>query len=236
MLRIRYAVLGLMLIAFAGCGKESGDNGEPETPAAAEESAHQAAPPEISQEQAEAPAASSRPARAPATTQPARTEQRPARSSREPAPEVDRPEEPAAPVSRAEEAAPAAERAERAPEIREVKEPKIVTVAGGTAIQVRLQEGLDSSVNKTGETFEAILDEDIEVNGLVVAPRGSIVEGTLTNVAQSGRVEGRAKMSLRLDNLVVGNESYPFRSETLSFEAESTKKGDAAKVGLGAGI
>jgi hypothetical protein len=236
MLRMRYALLGMILIAFAGCGKENGDNKEPEEPAAAEESVDQAAQPEIAPVPAEPAAASPESQRTPAAVQPARTKQQPVRRSPEATAEFSRPEEVAPPVRRTETAAPAASLPEESPQVPAVQEPRTVTIAGGTAIQVRLQERLDSSVNKTGDMFEAILDEDIEVNGLVVAPRGSIFDGTLTDVVRSGRVEGRAKMSLQLNSLIIENQSYPLRTETLSFEAESTKKSDAAKVGLGAGI
>ena len=34
----------------------------------------------------------------------------------------------------------------------------------------------------------------------------------------------------------IGNQTYPLQTEILTFEAESTKKKDAAKVGVGAGI
>jgi hypothetical protein len=112
----------------------------------------------------------------------------------------------------------------------------VVTIPGGTTIQVRLQEALDSGVNLTGDTFSAMLDKDIEVNGIVAAPRGSVVEGKLSKVVRSGRVEGRASMSLQLTSLTVGNQTYDLQSEILVFEAESTKKQDATKVGLGAGV
>jgi hypothetical protein len=101
---------------------------------------------------------------------------------------------------------------------------------------VRLQDALDSAVNKTGDTFRAILDKDIVVDDAVVAPRGSILDGKLSNVTRSGRVEGRAGMSMQLTSLTVGNQTYPLQTEILSFEAESTKKKDATKVGIGAGL
>jgi outer membrane lipoprotein SlyB len=43
-------------------------------------------------------------------------------------------------------------------------------------------------------------------------------------------------MSMQLVTLEVGGRSYPILSDILSFEAESTKKEDVAKVGIGSGI
>ena len=114
--------------------------------------------------------------------------------------------------------------------------PSLPLSRTATKIQVRLQDALDTAVNESGDTFRTILDKDIVVDGRVVAPRGSVLDGKLSNVARSGRVEGRATMSLQLTSLTVGNQTYPLQTETLSFEADSTKKKDATKVGVGAGI
>ncbi|MEJ2108312.1 MAG: hypothetical protein P8Z37_00060 [Acidobacteriota bacterium] len=114
--------------------------------------------------------------------------------------------------------------------------PQFSTLAAGTVIAIRLQDPLDTSVNKTGDTFRAVVDQDILVGNSVVVPRGSSVDGKLTFVQQSGRVKGRAAMSMQLQALHVGNQTYPLESEVLSFEADATKKEDAAKVGIGSGI
>lgn len=109
-------------------------------------------------------------------------------------------------------------------------------IPAGTELEVRLSESLSSAQNQTGDTFESILDKDLEANGRIVAPRGSTVIGKLPNVQQSGRTKGRAAMTMRLTELRTDNDSYSIRTEMLSFEAESTKKEDATKIGVGSGI
>jgi hypothetical protein len=138
-------------------------------------------------------------------------------------------------TSEPERARPVSQAVERQPTPRVTQSPRI-TIPAGTDIHVRLQDPLDSSVNQNGDTFRTILDEDIAVNGNIVASRGSTLEGRLSNVSRSGRVEGRATMSLRLVSLNVGAQSYPLQTQVLAFEAESTTKKDATKVGIGAGI
>jgi len=101
---------------------------------------------------------------------------------------------------------------------------------------VRLVAALNSGKNKTGETFEATLDEPLQADGNVVAPRGSVVVGKLTNVEGSGRVQGRARMSLTLSEIRIGETAYSLATNTLSFEAEGSTKKDAAKIGIGAGV
>lgn len=117
-----------------------------------------------------------------------------------------------------------------------IPQPKSATVPSGIAIQIRLQDPLDSGVNLTGDTFRAILDQDIAVDGVLIAPRGSILDGKISHSERSGRVQGRATMALQLIALHIGQQAYPIQTQILSFEAESSQKKDAGKVGIGAGL
>jgi hypothetical protein len=231
----KYAFLAILLFAFAGCSRTSQENAPQQEPTATQPTPVQPVPQQLAPESATQPAA-------PAVTSPAATQKEPARAAVTNSGQRERSTASAPPAKSAaatpvSETAPVEEsQAQQASTPPKIPEPKVLTIAGGTAIPVRLQEALDSSVNQTGDTFSAMLDKDIEVNATVVAPRGSIVEGKLSKVVRSGRVEGRAVMSLQLTSLKVGNQTYPLQTEILTFEAESTKKKDATKVGIGAGV
>ena len=220
----KYAFWPLLLIGFAGCTKTSQENAAQQPPAETQQTASLSQPQPAAPENTPAPAATN-----PATTpRPAPTAARTTRT-------VKSAPRPAAVASEAENAPVAITKAAETAAAPKPPEPKFATLEDGTKVQVRLQEALDSAVNRTGDTFSAILDKDIVVDGAVVAPRGSVLDGKISNVARSGRVEGRARMSLQLTSLTVGNQTYPLQTEILSFEAESTKKKDATKVGIGAG-
>jgi hypothetical protein len=226
MSRIKYALLGLVLIGIAGCGEKATENAEQQEPSATVEPAaaepalqpaeREAVPEETRQVAAPAPRATSKTTRQAPVDVTEAIRSAPPQSEPEPAPSV----------SRAVQPEPA----------QQVQESRYSTIPAGSAIEARLLDPLDSSVNQSGDTFRAILDQDIDVNGNIVASRGSVLAGKLSNVSQAGRVEGRAKMSLRLVSLEIGDQSYPLQTEVLAFEAESTKKEDATKVGIGAGI
>jgi hypothetical protein len=240
MSRIKYILYGLILIGMAGCSTASKQSEE--TQPAAQEPATQAeqqqattaqeTPAQAEQQQPVKPAPAPVAARTPSRSAPAA----PAPSATTRQSQVV--QETQTSASKSYEAAPNTPIRQASQELAtpQVQEPKYATIPSGTGIQVRLQDPLDSSINRTGDTFRAILDKDIEVNGNVVAPRGSAVEGKLTKVVQSGRVEGRAAMSLQLVDLRVDQQSYPLQTNVLSFEAESSKKSDATKVGIGAGL
>lgn len=241
MSRLKLALLGLLVIAFTGCGKTNKET-EQKQPPAAQQPAVQPVPP--------APVPESTPVvsePAPVKPEHVKPAQHAKRMTVEKKAKAEKPTRESSVAQQAQtseqnspEVAPATTVAPRQelppPEPPKAREPRFATIPSGTSIQVRLQDPLDTSVNRSGDSFRAILDQDIEIDGVIVAPRGSILQGKLSNVAQSGRVEGRAAISMHLVTLSLSSQTYPIQTDILSFEAESTKKKDAAKVGLGAGI
>ncbi len=114
--------------------------------------------------------------------------------------------------------------------------PTTEVVPKGTPVNVRLDQAISSKQNQDGDTFNATLEDDLVVGGKLVAPQGSKVVGRLSNVKASGKVQGRATISVALTSIEVGEEVYGIRSNTLAFEAQGTGKADATKVGIGTGI
>ena len=57
--------------------------------------------------------------------------------------------------------------------------PQSLTLPAGTIVRVRVDEWISSDRNVEGDSFSAVLDQPIVVNGWVVARRGQ---------AQTGRV------------------------------------------------
>jgi hypothetical protein len=80
------------------------------------------------------------------------------------------------------------------------------------------------------------LDEDLIVDGKLLAPEASLVIGRLTHVKKSGKVKGLAQMGIDLQKVFVGDEEYSLKSNTLNYEAEATKHEDAKKVGIATGV
>jgi hypothetical protein len=80
------------------------------------------------------------------------------------------------------------------------------------------------------------LKQGIAVDGLTVLPAGTVLNGTVTEVEQSGRVKGRAKLAFAFSNAVVAGAKERLHTAPLVFEAEQTKGKDATKIGVGAGV
>ena len=112
--------------------------------------------------------------------------------------------------------------------------PEEVTLPAESKISIRLEHAISTEKNSAGDTFTGWLDGPLTVDGKMVAPSRSQVIGKLTQVKDSGRVEGLASLSMVLHTLVVDGDEYDLETLTLSRVARNTKKKDAAIIGGGA--
>jgi hypothetical protein len=108
---------------------------------------------------------------------------------------------------------------------------RTLTLPAGTEIQVLTTQPLSTEHNQTGQTFNAIVEQGIAVEGRMLVPRGTRAVGRLAEVERSGRASGRAKMSLVLTSLYLEKRPLAIQTELLTVEAESTQKKDARRIG-----
>lgn len=117
------------------------------------------------------------------------------------------------------------------------REPHTATIPAGTLISVRLREALSSERNSSGDTFMATLDQPLIVDGFVIAEKGAPARGHIAELAQAGRVKGRAALALELKSLTTSDgQRIDLETDTFRREAESGVKKDAVKTGVMAGI
>ena len=111
-----------------------------------------------------------------------------------------------------------------------------VTVASGTQIPLELLTSLSSETAEIETEVRGRTKQAITVGGETVIPAGATLTGSVTDVASSGKVKGLARLAVRFTSVSYSGQRHRISTEPLSFEAESTKKQDAVKVGAGAGI
>jgi hypothetical protein len=106
----------------------------------------------------------------------------------------------------------------------------------GQVLTVRTTREISTKTAKTGEVFSAILEEPITVDGWVVAATGAKVDGRVVEVDKGGRIKGKASLSIELTALTLADgRKVELVTSPVSNEAGSSKKKDAAKIGIGAG-
>jgi len=115
--------------------------------------------------------------------------------------------------------------------------PRTVTVPAGTTIAVRIDETLSSERNHAGDSFRAVLDQPLSVDGLVVAERGARVMGKVIDSDRAGRVKGVALLTLELTQLNTSDgQKVKIQTETFNKHGDTSKKADTAKIGAAAAI
>ena len=110
---------------------------------------------------------------------------------------------------------------------------KTYVVPSGTAMSVTLETALASDRNRTEDPVRATLAAPVRIDETTVIPAGSTLTGTVTAVKESGKIQGRAELGMRFDRVKVGSVTYDIRTEPLYYRAQSTKKKDAEKIGIG---
>ena len=102
-------------------------------------------------------------------------------------------------------------------------------------LRLELDTALASDMSRVEDAVRATVRQTVVVDGMTAIPDGSVVHGTVTSAEPSGKVKGRARLSFRFDRIDIEHDRYEVRSEIVFYEAKSTRREDAKKIGIGAG-
>jgi type IV secretion system protein VirB10 len=124
------------------------------------------------------------------------------------------------------------------------------TVEAGTHIALGLISSVSTKNSSVGDRIYLETVFPIVINGHIVIPPGSYVNGTVTDIKRPGRVKGRGELYVRFDSLILpngvtrdfasrlgsvdarGDEKLDKKEGTV--QADSNKGGDAKVIGEGA--
>jgi hypothetical protein len=112
---------------------------------------------------------------------------------------------------------------------------RTLTVPDNTPLDVTLNTALSSETSRIEQRVNGTVNTPVVVDGITAIPAGSAITGLVTNVKDSGKVKGRAELAFRFTRLRAGSVSYDIDTRPFHYVAESTKKDDAVKIGVGAG-
>jgi hypothetical protein len=113
---------------------------------------------------------------------------------------------------------------------------KRINIPAGTRILIRMIDSIDSSKQKAGYRFTASLETNLQVDNVVVAPRGTTVYGRLASAESAGRMSGSSELTLELTDIVINGTAYPLLTSTYEVKGQGEGKKTARKVVGGAGL
>lgn len=131
--------------------------------------------------------------------------------------------------------APGASRGPAAPSTRTAMTGRVVPA--GTEFDVRLAQSLSSETNLVEDRFDATTAVDLaDEGGRVLVPAGATMRGVVSSVNKAGRIERTGRLTVAFDRITIGGKAYPMRGTvTQALESEGIK-GDAGRIGAGAGV
>ncbi len=91
----------------------------------------------------------------------------------------------------------------------------VAPVPAGTALMVKLDTTLATFSNKPGDPFQGKVTEPVSVNGRVIIPAGSTVEGRVTKVSEPRRISGKPTIGILPEALVLPTGERLFLDATL---------------------
>jgi hypothetical protein len=104
-------------------------------------------------------------------------------------------------------------------------------VPAGTTLVIRMIDGVDSEHDIVGQSFRASLDEPVLVGGQTVIPRGTDALAKLIEDRESGKLTGRAELSLCLVALTLSGRPVIVTTQAVTTSSDSRTGRTAAVVG-----
>ena len=89
------------------------------------------------------------------------------------------------------------------------------SIPSGTPITIRLQSPVSSSVSQSGDSFDAVLDDPLIIDGQTVAPRGAPVTGRVLAAKASGNLKEPGFLRVTLVSLSVNGKSVPIQTSII---------------------
>lgn len=114
--------------------------------------------------------------------------------------------------------------------------PSVIWIPPGTVWRVRLENTLDTRRNRPGDRFTASLIQPIVVQGTVVVPGGVYCSGHLIESKPSGRLKGRARISLTLDSFDLNGMRYDLHASRVVRVSGRHRKRNLVLIGGGSGV
>jgi hypothetical protein len=96
------------------------------------------------------------------------------------------------------------------------------SIPPGTAIAIRLQSSLSSTVSHAGDQFQAVLDGPILVQGQTLAPSGTTITGVVV-AARASQPQEPGYLRLALSSVLLNGKAVDVHSFSVFFKGDPRK-------------
>jgi len=109
-------------------------------------------------------------------------------------------------------------------------------VPAGQQIDVRLESELSSATAQVEDRFRGTTVVDLYQGNDVLIPAGSTLRGVVSSVDKATRTDRKGSMTVAFDQITIRGRNYPIRGTVEQALESEGIKGEAGKIGAGAGV
>jgi hypothetical protein len=114
--------------------------------------------------------------------------------------------------------------------------PRRNEIPAGTQLDVRLERDLSSATAQVEDRFTATTVVDLYQGNDVLIPAGSTLRGVVSSVNKATRTDRKGSLTVAFDQVTVNGKSYPMHGTVQQAIESEGIKGEAGKIGAGAGV
>jgi hypothetical protein len=111
---------------------------------------------------------------------------------------------------------------------------RVVTLPAGSTLPVRVTQTLDSATTQVGDSFSGAIATDIVQDGMLLIPRGSTVNGRVSEVHEAAHFKGSALLTVELIGVNAKGERISVSTQPYTVEGKGRGTNTAVKTGVGA--
>jgi type IV secretion system protein VirB10 len=111
--------------------------------------------------------------------------------------------------------------------------PDLTTIPAGTKIPVALKHAISTKSAREGDPVYAQTTFPLAIDGKIIVPAGTYVQGRIVNVKRPGRVKGRAELMMHFTSLIFPSGytvSLPGALDQIPGQETSKMKGSEGTV------
>ncbi len=108
-----------------------------------------------------------------------------------------------------------------APEPKPKAAPATMDIPSGTRLVIRMSDSVDSRKHQAGHRFQGQLESAIVVDGFTVAPRGTVVQGIITQASSGGRAFGSSELALEFTDIMLNDQLYQIATSGLKAKSDN---------------
>jgi hypothetical protein len=108
-------------------------------------------------------------------------------------------------------------------------------IPAGTPVTIHLRLSLSSASSRSGDPFEAVLDEPIIVRGRTFAPRGSVLVGRVLDARASDQFHEPGYLRLGLTAISLNGKLVPIQTSSIFMKRGAHEQGNVTILRDGSG-